>query len=144
MTIACQRLLIIVALFLGLYLISQNFYFGSWIFTGHFWWLKWLVLAVVLWAVFGGNSSRPPRRRRCRYDADNYRFTSVDSRALQRRLDRLQTEIEELRQQRDRTDKTQYRNNLDAKLADLTERIVNLEKIVTDRRYQLDDELNKL
>ena len=144
MTIACQRLLIIVALFLGLYLISQNFYFGSWIFTGHFWWLKWLVLAVVLWAVFGGNSSRPPRRRRYRYDADNYRFTSVDSRALQRRLDRLQTEIEELRQQRDRTDKTQYRNNLDAKLADLTERIVNLEKIVTDRRYQLDDELNKL
>jgi len=138
-----RRLLFIIgAIFLGLYFLSHNIYLGNWYYVGHVWWMKWLLLGLGLWLVLGCFSSRSGRR----YRDEEYRDRShrASNREILDRIDAMQKELTELRYRRERASSSRHESNLDEKLADLTERIITLEKIVTDRRYQLDDEIDKL
>ena len=133
---------ILAAVFIGLYVISQNVYFGQWYYLGHISPVKWLLLGLGLWIIVGCLSARP--RRRYYYDDYRRRRGSVGDRNVQDRIDRLQKEVTELRYRRERSSSPAHDSDLDAKLTDLTERIITLEKIVTDRRYRLDEEFDKL
>ena len=157
-----SSLWIFIALFVGLYILAQGNFYGLWFHLGDVGWLKWVLLAVGI-SVICNACSAGSRRRRARRDNAHYddggdldsddvysymrprrRHRRSHGRSynddIQQQLNKVHDELEHLREQSKRQSKT----NADDKIAILTERVENLEKIVTDRRYQLDEELRKL
>ena len=128
-----------------LYALVNGHVFGYWFHIGSGGWLKWLFVGLIIWAIISLCSSARPRSRRKRYreDQDGLYCDSVysaRSNGLQEQLNDLRTELADLRRHRSKTD-----HGVGAdKIERLTERVNVLEKIVTRRGYQLDDEIDRL
>ena len=129
---AQQRLIVIlVVLFLGLYFLNHNFYFGHWFHLWHMSWGEWLLLGLGIWLVITCLSTSPLRRDGEHIEDSRGRYSN---REILNRLDGLYKEITELRYQRDHNKSNADTKSFDEKLNDLASRIEALDKTVNARR----------
>ncbi len=138
--------LLIVIVCFGLYVLSQTSFYGNWHSLAYVPWTKWVLLGLGIYLVCTLLSSRPRRRRR-HYREFEQNDSHRDQSAIYSKLEKMQEELSELRRCRTSNDgysNRQYRAELDRRFEEITDRIVTLEKIVTDRRYELDEKINKL
>lgn len=146
---------ILVLLFVGLYFLTQGYFWGHGYYFGDFNFVKLIIVGAIIYAVLSATSGRR-RRSNCydddlgdEYSSDLYsdrirkkyrRYKANYDEDIRQQLNKLHIELDELKSRNRRRSSSSVDEKIDA----LTDRIVVLEKIVTDRGYQVNEEISKL